>query len=81
MAEKAKREARGKSIAAQVANFDKLAGSQLVPVETVAGIIGLHKASVWSGVKRGALPAPIRIAGATRWRVSDLRAVLAGKAA
>jgi predicted DNA-binding transcriptional regulator AlpA len=62
----------------QIAGFDKLANARLVPVEVVAGLMGVHVATVWGHVKAGHLPQPVRIGRTTRWQVGALRAVLAG---
>lgn len=38
-------------------------------------MLAIGKSTLWSKVKAGVLPAPIKIGGATRWRVSDLQRV------
>ena len=37
-----------------------------------AQMLSIGKSTLWLHVKLGALPAPIKIGGATRWRVADL---------
>lgn len=44
----------------------------LVPVSEVATMLSIGESTVWALVKNDKLPAPIKIGGATRWRVSDL---------
>lgn len=45
----------------------------LVPVTEAARMLSIGKSTLWRGVKNGELPAPIKIGGATRWRVADLQ--------
>lgn len=65
----------------QLTKFDQLPDSGLVPVTVVAGLLSLNKGTCWAHVKAGKLPAPIRIGGASRWRVGDIRQMLAKAAA
>lgn len=60
----------------QLTQFDRLPDSGLVPVTVVAGLLSLNKATCWAHVKAGKMPAPVKIGGASRWRVGDLRAML-----
>lgn len=54
---------------------------QLLTVREVAALLGLGVSSVWRNVKRGTLPEPVRIGGATRWRRADLAALIERAAA
>lgn len=42
-----------------------------------AKLLGIGKATLWNNVKKGEVPPPIKIGGATRWRVADLLAFVA----
>lgn len=62
-----------------LAQFDRLPDSGFVDVRTVAGLLGVHVATVWRLAKAGELPQPIKLGAATtRWRIADVRAYLAG---
>ena len=45
----------------------------LVPVAEAAAMLSIGRATLWRGAKDGTLPKPIKIGGATRWRVADLQ--------
>lgn len=45
----------------------------LVPAIEAAEMLSMGRSTFWSKVKLNQLPQPIRVAGLTRWRVSDLR--------
>lgn len=61
-----------------LSQFDSLPSSAYVQVNTVAGLIGVSRATIWRMVQRGQLPAPKKLSDrATRWNVGELRAVLA----
>lgn len=61
-----------------LAQFDLLPTSAHVQVDTVAGLIGVSRATVWRMVQRGQLPAPKKLSErATRWNVGELRIALA----
>lgn len=49
----------------------------LLTVRDVAARLNCGVATVWRNVQRGNLPKPVRIGGLTRWRPSDIAAVLA----
>lgn len=41
----------------------------------VAAHYGVHRVTPWTWVKKGILPAPVKISpGTTRWRVKDIEA-------
>jgi excisionase family DNA binding protein len=42
-----------------------------------AKLLSIGKTTLWNNVKKGEVPAPIKIGGATRWRVADLLAFVA----
>lgn len=54
--------------------------NRLLRVGEVASILDISTASVWRGVKSGDLPEPIKIRGSTRWRLSDVLAVIGEEA-
>jgi prophage regulatory protein len=61
-----------------LAQFDRLPDSGFIDVRTVAGLLGVHVATVWRLAKAGELPPPIKLGpSTTRWRVSDVRTYLA----
>jgi predicted DNA-binding transcriptional regulator AlpA len=66
------------SIPDALAAFDSLPDSALVPQAVTQGLYACSAATVWRRVKSGAIPAPIKIVGSTRWRVGDLRKALRG---
>lgn len=41
-----------------------------------AAILGCSRATVWALVKAGKIPAPLKIGAMSRWRVSDIQAVI-----
>lgn len=45
----------------------------LVPVDEAASMWSMGKSTFWRAVKNGEAPKPVKVGGATRWRVSDLR--------
>lgn len=49
---------------------------QLLRVAEVAEMLDLGASTVWRQVRKGNLPAPIKIGDATRWRRSDIEALL-----
>ncbi|TDG25644.1 DNA-binding protein [Paraburkholderia silviterrae] len=51
-----------------------------VSAKIVAKLLGVHEVTVWTMTKRGALPAPVKIGGNTRWNVGALRKLLTGAA-
>ncbi|MFD1555754.1 helix-turn-helix transcriptional regulator [Paraburkholderia silviterrae] len=58
-------------------NLPDMAG---VSAKIVAKLLGVHEVTVWTMTKRGALPAPVKIGGNTRWNVGALRKLLTGAA-
>lgn len=49
----------------------------LVPAVEAAKMLSMGRSTFWNKVKLNELPPPIKIAGITRWRVSDLRSFVA----
>lgn len=45
----------------------------LVPASEAALLLSMGKSTFWREVGKGTVPAPIKIGGLTRWRVSDLQ--------
>ncbi|AGU51798.1 putative hage transcriptional regulator AlpA [Variovorax paradoxus B4] len=45
----------------------------LVPAAEAARMLSMDRSTFWNKVKLKQLPQPVKIAGITRWRVSDLR--------
>lgn len=45
----------------------------LVPAVEAAAMLSMGRSTFWNKVKENKLPQPVKIAGITRWRVSDLR--------
>jgi predicted DNA-binding transcriptional regulator AlpA len=61
-----------------LSQFDLLPASAHVKVDTVAGLVGVSRATVWRMVQRGQLPTPKKLSErATRWNVGELRSALA----
>ena len=53
---------------------------QLATHKEVAGLLRVHPKSVHRMVAYGQIPAPIRIGGVNRWRLTDLEKFLSGAA-
>ena len=45
----------------------------LVDAEEAAALFSMGKSTFWREVKNKNVPAPVKIGGLTRWRVSDLQ--------
>lgn len=56
-------------------------GLRLLSVRQVAEYFGVSVATIWRWTASGSIPAPIKIGGSTRWRCSDIEAVLNDTAA
>lgn len=52
----------------------------LVDLKTVCRSLCRSRASIYRDIERGTFPRPIKIGHSSRWRLSDLRAVIAGTA-
>lgn len=51
----------------------------LVNAAEAAGMLAIGRSTFWAQVKAGNLPDPVKIGGATRWRIADLCMVGAPK--
>jgi excisionase family DNA binding protein len=54
---------------------------ELLTARDVAARLSIGVSTLWRQVKRGNLPAPIRIGGSTRWRRADIEALTAAQPA
>jgi predicted DNA-binding transcriptional regulator AlpA len=62
----------------EVRDFDLLPDVALVRQPTVQALFGVSHSTLWRRVRSGALPQPVKVGAATRWRVGELRVCLAG---
>ena len=44
----------------------------LVTADEAAKLLAMGRSTFWQNVKKGELPGPVKIGGATRWRLSEL---------
>ncbi len=51
-----------------------------VDAKEAARLLSIGESTLWRLARAGKLPEPIKIGGATRWRVADLQQHLAGPA-
>lgn len=64
-----------------LANFDKLPDSAYIRLPVMKGLYGVSSASIWRGVKIGAIPKPRKLSvRCTAWNVGQVRAALSAKA-
>ena len=49
---------------------------RLIRDTETASILGCSRATVWSLVKAGKIPAPLKIGAMARWRLSDIQTVI-----
>ncbi len=49
---------------------------ELLSAKETATFLSLSRTTLWRRTRSGALPAPLRVAGLTRWRRSELLAFL-----
>jgi len=61
-----------------LASFGELPDDAHISVRSVAVLFDSGISTIWARVARGELPKPKKFGRSTRWRVGDLRAVLAG---
>jgi predicted DNA-binding transcriptional regulator AlpA len=52
-----------------------------VSVQVVAQLFGAGVSTIWARVKKNELPTPNKYGRSTRWRLGDIREILAGGAA
>ncbi len=70
----AKKAARNKKLAEQLALFSSLPDCARVPLPVVCAITGRSPASVWRDVAAGRLAKPVSVGvRCTRWIVGDIR--------
>ncbi|MDO5632526.1 MAG: AlpA family phage regulatory protein [Paracoccus sp. (in: a-proteobacteria)] len=50
----------------------------LVDLRVVCRALSPSRASIYRDIARGEFPAPLKIGSSSRWRLSDVRAVVAG---
>lgn len=55
--------------------------NRLLTEREVAELLNIGRSTIWRGVKNGAIPSPVKIGGATRWRSVDIQALIEGEAA
>jgi predicted DNA-binding transcriptional regulator AlpA len=55
-------------------------GKILVAAKEAAAMLSIGESTLWRQVKNKQLPEPVKIGGATRWRVADLMRCVAGPA-
>lgn len=48
----------------------------LLTATEVGLMLGLAKSTIWRQVSKGNLPPPVKIGGATRWRVRDIQQLI-----
>ena len=64
-----------------MSHFDNLPDGALVSDRVVAALFSVSRSTIWRWAKGGALPKPIPVGPRlTRWRLGDVRAVLAALA-
>lgn len=49
---------------------------QLLNANQVAKLLAIHVRSVWRDTSAGLLPKPLKIGGATRWRLCDIKSYI-----
>lgn len=70
-----------KPIQEALANFDNLPDSAHIRLPVLKALYGVSSATIWRGVKTGAVPKPSKLTErTTSWNVGLVRAALATKA-
>jgi len=68
-------------IPSELSNFDQLPDSAHVRLPVVASLYACSSVTVWRNVKKGVIPAPVKLTdNITAWNVGELRKALAVKA-
>lgn len=49
---------------------------RLITVKDIEAALSCSRSTVWRRVKDGTIPAPIKICGMTRWRATDIAALM-----
>lgn len=52
----------------------------LIKETKVAALLGCHRSTVWRLAGNGDLPTPTKIGGMSRWKLSEIQAVINGPA-
>jgi len=64
----------------ELKNFDDLPNSAHVRLPVVAGLFACSHSNIWRNVKKGAIPAPVKLTeNTTAWNVGQLRQSLANR--
>lgn len=63
-----------------LANFNDLPDPAEIGSHVVAALLSISEKTVWKWTKTGQIPAPVRRGGITRWKVGDVRRMLADRA-
>lgn len=50
--------------------------NRLIRDTETAALLGCCRATVWEMSKKGKIPAPVKIGGMARWRLSDIAALI-----
>lgn len=70
-----------KAIPEALENFDKLPDSAYIRLPVLKALYGVSSATIWRGVKTGAIPKPSKLSErCTAWNVGLIRTALAAKA-
>lgn len=68
------------SIPDALANFSSMPDEAFIRLPVMVGLYGISAASIWRGVKKSSIPAPVRLTErTTAWNVGVVRASLAAK--
>ena len=49
---------------------------RLITVKDVGAALSCSRSTIWRRVKDGTIPAPLKICGMTRWRETDIAALM-----
>lgn len=61
-------------------NFDSMPDSAYIRLPVLKALYGVSSATIWRGVKSGAIPKPTKLTErTTAWNVGQVRAALAAK--
>lgn len=52
---------------------------RLIDKKTVCFLLSRSPASLYRDIKRGAFPAPTKIGGSSRWKLSDVNKIIDGR--
>lgn len=74
----ARKAASATAFPSALTDFNKLPDDAYIGVRVVAALFDAGVSTIWVRTKRNELPKPKKFGPSTRWRVGDIRAVLAG---